>query len=215
MSRLMQYASNEAERLWQQINETISEYENRTEDKRKQYEYLKEQDKAHRDGTAQYPKLQMQLQSAIKNLKQDTCVLSQKREQSVTKLKDQIAHMRKTAENLRHALSTTQMLDTTNLKKLTIISGGVLKVKILNLLTTARTCVSRKSKVQDLYIVKTRAHIFLIFDSQELQRMSEKASVVLSLLKMCSSLEPFSLIVRKYTLRDVESNTLTSRVSIV
>lgn len=43
------------------------------------------------------------------------------------------------------------------------------------------------------------------FDLQELQRISEKGSALLSLLRMCSNLEPFSLTVKKYTLRDTDS----------
>lgn len=124
----MQYTSNEVEELWQQLNETITEYENSTGDKRKQYEYLKEQDDAHHANVAQYPKLQIQLQNTIKNLKQDMYALSQKREHSIREYKDQIVQMRKRIESLRQTFSIIQMLDATQLKKLTIISTSVLKV---------------------------------------------------------------------------------------
>ncbi|XP_025988081.1 dynein regulatory complex subunit 2 [Solenopsis invicta] len=166
LSRLMHYVSYEVEELWQQLNETIIEYEKNTGDKRKQYEYLKEQDDVHRTDVAQYPKLQAQLQSTIKSLKQDMHALSQKREQSIKELNYQIVHLRKRAENMRQIFSMNQVLDTTQLKKLTIISSSVLK---------------------------------------ELQRISEKSSALLSLLKICSNLEPFSLTVQKYTLRDTGS----------
>lgn len=162
----MQYASNEVEELWRQFNETITEYENNTGDKRKQYEYLKEQDDVHHANVVQYPKLQIQLQGTIKNLKQDTYTLSQKREHNITEYKDQIVQMKKRTESLRQTFSMTQMLDATQLKKLTIISTSVLK---------------------------------------ELRRISEKGSALISLLKICSSLEPFSLTVQKYTLRDTGS----------
>lgn len=131
MSRLMHYISNEVQDMWRQLNETIIEYEKNTGDKRKQYEYLKEQDDVHRADVAQYPKLQTQLQSAIKILKQDMYALSQKREQSITKLNDWIVRMRKRVESLRQIFSMNQVLDATQLKKLTIISTSVLKVKIL------------------------------------------------------------------------------------
>lgn len=124
----MQYASNEVEELWRQLNETITEYENNTGDKKKQYEYLKEQDDAHLASVAQYPKLQIQLQDTIKSLKQDTYALSQKREHSITEYKDQIVQMKKRTESLRQEFSMIQMLDATQLKKLTIISTSVLKV---------------------------------------------------------------------------------------
>ncbi|XP_012061368.1 PREDICTED: coiled-coil domain-containing protein 65 [Atta cephalotes] len=166
LSCLMHYVSNEVEKLWRQLNEMITEYEKNTEDKRKQYEYLKEQDNAHRIDVAQYPKLQTQLQRVIKSLKQDTHALSQKREQSIVKLNDQIIRMRKKTKNLRQIFSMNQVMDTAQLKKLTIISANVRK---------------------------------------ELQRISEKGSTVLSLLRMCSNLEPFSLTVQKYTLRDMGS----------
>lgn len=132
LSHLMHYVSNEVEGLWRQLNETIIEYEKNSGDKRKQYEYLKEQDDAHRVDVAQYPKLQIQLQGTINSLKQDTHTLSQKREQSITELNDRIVRMRKRAESLRHIFSTNQVLDATQLKRLTIISATVLKVKILN-----------------------------------------------------------------------------------
>ncbi|XP_012219705.1 dynein regulatory complex subunit 2 isoform X2 [Linepithema humile] len=166
LSRLMQYTCHEIEALWRQLNETITEYESSTENKRKQYEYLKEQDDVHRADVAQYPRLHAQLQSTIKNLKQDTHTLSEKREQSIVELKNQIAHMRKQTESLRQAFAVTRGLDVAQLKKLTTISTNVLK---------------------------------------ELQRISEKGSALLSLLKMCLSLEPFSLTVQKYTLRDTGS----------
>ncbi|XP_071574787.1 dynein regulatory complex subunit 2 isoform X1 [Temnothorax nylanderi] len=166
LSRLMHYVSNEVEELWRQLNETIIEYEKNTGDKRKQYDYLKEQDDAHRVDVAQYPKLQTQLQSTIKSLKQDTHALSQKREQSITELNDRIVYMRKRAQSFRQIFFMNQALDTTQLKKLTIISASVLK---------------------------------------ELQRISEKGSTLLSLLRLCSNLEPFSLTVQKYTLRDTGS----------
>ncbi|XP_011869368.1 PREDICTED: coiled-coil domain-containing protein 65-like [Vollenhovia emeryi] len=166
LSRLVHYVSSEVEQLWRQLNETIVKYEKDTGDKRKQYEYLKEQDDAHRADVAHYPKLQTQLQSMIKSLKQDTHTLSQKRQQSINELNDRIVRMRKKMSGFRQIFSMNQVLDTTQLKKLTIISASVLK---------------------------------------ELQRTSEKGSALLSLLKMCSNLEPFSLTVEKYTLRDTGS----------
>ena len=126
----MHYVSNEVEKLWRQLNEMITEYEKNTEDKRKQYEYLKEQDNAHRIDVAQYPKLQTQLQRVIKSLKQDTHALSQKREQSIVELNDQIIRMRKKTKNLRQIFSMNQVMDTAQLKKLTIISASVRKVNI-------------------------------------------------------------------------------------
>ncbi|XP_032675636.1 dynein regulatory complex subunit 2 [Odontomachus brunneus] len=166
VSHLMQYTSNEIEKLWRQLNETITEYERSTRDKRKQYEYLKEQDDAYHADVAQYPKLHTQLQNVIKNLKQDMQALAQKREQTITELKDHIVQMGKRLQSLRQEFSMVRMLDATQLKKLTIISASVLK---------------------------------------ELQRISEKGTMLLSLLKMCSNLEPFSLTVQKYTLRDTGS----------
>lgn len=124
----MHYVSNEIEELWRKLNETIIEYEKNSGDKRKQYEYLKEQDDAYRANMAQYPKLQTQLQNMIKNLKQDTHVLSQKREQSIVELNNQIVHMRKRTESLRQIFSVNQMLDITQLKKFTIISASIVKV---------------------------------------------------------------------------------------
>ncbi|EZA50539.1 hypothetical protein DMN91_009697 [Ooceraea biroi] len=174
LSRLTQYTSNEIEKLWRQLTETITEYENITgEDIRKQYEYLKEQDDIYRADAAQYPRLHAYLQGTIKSLKQDTHALSRKRQQRITELGDQVVRMRKRIESLRQDFSVSQMLDATQLKKLTIVSTSVLK---------------------------------------DLRRMSEKGSALLSLLKMCSNLEPSSLIVQKYTLHEPQE-TLTDCIS--
>lgn len=129
LSRLVQNASNEIEKLWQQLTETITEYENDTEDKRKQYEYLREQDDAHRADAAQYPKLHAHLQGTIKSLKQGIHELSRKRQRRITELGDEILHTRKRIESLRQDFSVSQMLDAAQLKKLTIVSSSVLKVK--------------------------------------------------------------------------------------
>lgn len=138
MSRLMHRVTNEVEELWRQLNEMIIEYEKSTGDKRKQYEYLKEQDDAYHADVAQYPKLQTQLQSMTRTLKQDMQALSQKREQSIAELNDQIVRMRKRTESLRQIFSVNRVLDATQLKKLTIISANVLKVKILNYQTVTQ-----------------------------------------------------------------------------
>lgn len=128
----MQYTSNIVEELWQQLNKTITEYENATDDKRKKYKYLKQQDNSHSlDIVAQSPKLHIHLQSTIKNLKQDLYTLTQKQEHSITELKDQITLMNRKIHSLRQKSAMTRILDATQLKKLTIISGNVLKVKIL------------------------------------------------------------------------------------
>jgi len=124
----MQYTSNKIEKLWQQLIEMITEYQNNTEEKRKQYEYLKEQDNAYRTDTAQYPKLHVHLQDTIKSLKQDVHVLSQRRQQRITELRDQIVYMKKRIENLRRDFSVSQILDATQLKKLIIVSTNTLKV---------------------------------------------------------------------------------------
>lgn len=138
LSRLMHRVTNEVEELWRQLNEMIIEYEKSTGDKRKQYEYLKEQDDAYHADVAQYPKLQTQLQSMTRTLKQDMHALSQKREQSIAELNDQIVRMRKRTESLRQIFSVNRVLDATQLKKLTIISANVLKVKILNYQTVTQ-----------------------------------------------------------------------------
>lgn len=90
---------------------------------------MKEQDDAHHLDVAQYPKLHAQLQGTIKNLKQDMQTLSQKREQTITELKEHIVHMEKRLQSLRQEFSMARMLDATQLKKLTIISVNVLKVR--------------------------------------------------------------------------------------
>jgi len=149
--------SNKIEKLWQQLTEMITEYQSNTEDKRKQYEYLKELDNVHRADTAQYSKLHIYLQDTIKSLKQDVYALSQKRQQRITELKNQIMRMRKRIENLRRDFSMSQTQDATQLKKLTIVSTNILKV----------------SQIFILFNLKFRSYCFLLLKTLDIRLNTE------------------------------------------
>lgn len=101
-----------------------------TENKKKQYEYLKEQDNNHQLCVMQYPKMHLQLQNIIKSLKHDLQVLSLKREERITKLKMQNMRMKKRIKDIKNQFYVNQVLDSLQLKKLTVTSNNALKVKI-------------------------------------------------------------------------------------
>lgn len=98
-----------------------------TENKKKQYEYLKEQDNNHQLCVMQYPKMHLQLQNIIKSLKHDLQVLSLKREERITKLKMQNMRMKKRIKDIKNQFYVNQVLDSLQLKKLTVTSNNALK----------------------------------------------------------------------------------------
>ncbi|KAG7208915.1 hypothetical protein KM043_015095 [Ampulex compressa] len=172
ISDFLQTTTANMESLWGQLNEIIDEYEKTTESKRKQYEYLKKQDDTHQTETAQYPKLHSQLQNNIDALKDDLQTLSRRRSECIEELKTQADTMKKRIVNLRQDFSTAQIIDASQLKKLSVTSNNVLK---------------------------------------DLRRTSEKSSVLLLLIKMCTELQPVLFNLRKYFLHDMEDTESSPR----
>lgn len=114
--------------LWSQLLGTISDYKSMTENKRKQYEYLKEQDDAVRADTALFPKQQSQLLETIDNTKGELDDLTWERGERITELKDQLEQLNKAIWDLRSKIRMAQVTDAIQLKRLSVISNGVKKV---------------------------------------------------------------------------------------
>ncbi|XP_015597394.1 dynein regulatory complex subunit 2 [Cephus cinctus] len=127
LSELSRDIGSKMEDMWVQLNSIISEYMSNTESKRKQYEYLKEQDDAARMEAALFPKHQAQLQDTIEKLKEDLDVLSRDCEDTTTELRDQVQELNKRIWKLRHDTKLAGTIDAIQLKRLSVISAGVIK----------------------------------------------------------------------------------------
>ncbi|XP_025601813.2 dynein regulatory complex subunit 2 [Athalia rosae] len=115
------------ERLWSELIGTVSDYETLTENKRKQYEYLKEQDDAVRAETAVFPRQQSQLLDTIDNMKGQLEDLVWERGERITELKTQLTQLNKAIWDLRSKIRMAQVMDAIQLKRLSVISNGVKK----------------------------------------------------------------------------------------
>ncbi|XP_076289013.1 dynein regulatory complex subunit 2 [Lasioglossum baleicum] len=136
MSNLIHISSQNLKNLWEQLNRTLIEYERVTKNKKKQYEYLKEQDSVYQQCILQYPKVQLQLQNAAENLRCNIQILSLKRDEQVGNLKMKNAHIKKETRDMKQYFSTVQAVDYVQLKKLTVFSNDALK----NLQKTMQKC---------------------------------------------------------------------------
>lgn len=117
------------EYIWKEMNEVISKYEQVTENKKKQYEYLKVQDNTHQLYILQYPKAHIQLQDIIKSLKYSIQILLLRRQKRIEKLKVQNVEIKEKLKSITHKLTVIQVIDSLQLKKLTVASNVVLKVR--------------------------------------------------------------------------------------
>nr|XP_012143523.1 PREDICTED: coiled-coil domain-containing protein 65 [Megachile rotundata] len=162
-SNLMSQSFLKIESLWDQLYKTINEYERITENKRKQYEYLKQQDITHQISIQQYPKTYLQLQNAIENLKCSMEMLSLKRNNYITRLKEKETDMNNKFKNIKYNIASMQMIDSFQMKKLIITSNEVFKY---------------------------------------LQRIIEKSSAVLEIVKIYSALESTSFNAKKYFMQN-------------
>ncbi|XP_017790873.1 PREDICTED: coiled-coil domain-containing protein 65-like, partial [Habropoda laboriosa] len=91
------------------------------------YEYLKEQNDANQTCILQYPKVHLKLQTVIESLKHNIEILSQNRKERITKLKIKDKDVKKRFRNIKHEFSVTQMVDSSQLKKLIVTSNEILR----------------------------------------------------------------------------------------
>lgn len=117
------------EDLWEQLCKVINEYQRIVENKKKQYEYLKEQDDIYQTCTIKYSKVYLQLQNTIESLKFKIQTLSEKKKEQIEKLKIKDINIKEKYKNIKYEFNMTQMIDTSQLKKLTVTSNEVLKVR--------------------------------------------------------------------------------------
>lgn len=117
------------ESLSEQLNEIMLEYNRTTETKRKQYEFLKEQDDANFAEMTQYPKLNTQLQNTINTVKNEIENLLERRKFSINELKYQLKFMKKKSLAIRKNFKTNQISESAQLKKLSVVCDNVIKVR--------------------------------------------------------------------------------------
>lgn len=128
VSHLMHQSFLNIEDLWEQLCKVINEYQRIVENKKKQYEYLKEQDDIYQTCTIKYSKVYLQLQNTIESLKFKIQTLSEKKKEQIEKLKIKDINIKEKYKNIKYEFNMTQMIDTSQLKKLTVTSNEVLKV---------------------------------------------------------------------------------------
>ena len=116
------------ESLWQQLNDVITDYEDSTESKRKQYEYLKEQDDAHQVEAAQFPQQFARLKENAETLRKNLIALVQEREETIEDLKMQAELLTKRVCKLRQETKLAQTIDVVQLKRLSVLSSETVKV---------------------------------------------------------------------------------------
>ncbi|XP_076226145.1 dynein regulatory complex subunit 2 [Nomia melanderi] len=127
MSNLIHQSSKNIESFWEQLNQTLFEYERVTEHKKEQYEYLKEQDNTYQLCILHYPRMHLQLQNTVEGLKCNIQTLSLKRDERIENLKRKNAYIKKEIRNMKQYFTITQAVDFVQLKKLIVSSNDVLK----------------------------------------------------------------------------------------
>ncbi|XP_011506407.1 PREDICTED: coiled-coil domain-containing protein 65 [Ceratosolen solmsi marchali] len=115
------------ETLWQQLNEIITNYEQSTDNKRKQYEYLKGQDDIHQIEAVRFPKIYATLKENIEMLSKNFVSLTEKREETIEDLKMKSELLNKRVCKLKKEIKVAQTIDAMNLKRLSVISNEVIK----------------------------------------------------------------------------------------
>ncbi|XP_035743369.1 dynein regulatory complex subunit 2-like [Vespa mandarinia] len=165
MLELQNKISIKIESLSEELNEIMLEYNKTTETKRKQYEFLKEQDDANFTEMTQYPKLNTQLQNIVNTIKNEIENLLEKRKFSINKLKYQMKFMRNKSLAIRKNFKTNQILESTQLKNLSVVCNNVIK---------------------------------------DLEKITKKGFALLSLMKLCSELEPLSVSIKMYISSDID-----------
>ncbi|KAJ8679913.1 hypothetical protein QAD02_015700 [Eretmocerus hayati] len=160
------------ENLWSRINQIITNYEIETETKKRQYDYLKEQDDAHQEEAAQFPKLYAQLRETAETLRKNLISLAQERDDTIEDLRIQSELLNKRVSRTRHDTKIDQAADELRLKRLIILSNDIIK---------------------------------------ELERIVDKSIEMQSMAKLCSDMEPDSLSIHKYLIKNFEASKALSR----
>ncbi|XP_076646000.1 dynein regulatory complex subunit 2 [Halictus rubicundus] len=154
MSNLIHISSQNVKNFWEQLNRTLAEYERVTQNKKKQYEYLKEQDSMYQQCILQYPKLHLQLQNTAESLQCNVQILSSKRDERIGNLQMKNAHIKKETKHMKQYFSTVQTIDYVQLKKLTVFSNDALK--------NLQKCVQKSSTILELITICSNLEPFLI-----------------------------------------------------
>ena len=114
--------------LWKQLNDVISNYEKTTDSKRKQYEYLKEQDDLHKMESSHFPKQHAELKYSVEFWKKSLMTLALDREETIEDLKVQSDLLSKQVVRMRQEIKAAQNLDALQLKRLSVLSSEAISV---------------------------------------------------------------------------------------
>lgn len=163
---------------------------------REQYEYMKELDDFCRAESAQFPKLQSQLEKTIANLTNELENLTEQREEQLQELKKQSEFLSAKIWKIRQETKTCQIVDNLQIKRLSVTSNKVIKVrKSASIKTLNQTCLKHAN-------------------FKELGRITEKSASLLSLSKTCLELERSAQIAKNFPEDETEIDAM-SDVSIL
>ncbi|KAK0174771.1 hypothetical protein PV327_010501 [Microctonus hyperodae] len=146
---------NKIEDLWLELNNIIMDYQKKTDDKRKHYDILVEQDLMYQHEAARFPGLQSQLIHTIESLKYHENILTITRDKTVSELLNEIEMSNKQIYKLRQDILMNQTVNEIQLKRQTIISGSVieylkkLKQKSASLMMLMKMC----SNYEHLFVI--------------------------------------------------------------
>lgn len=116
------------EGLWEQLNSIILEYQVSTDDKRKQYEYLKDLDVANTAEAARNSRLIAQLQRDAEIVKDKTCKLSAESQLIIDDLRTQSCQLNDKMTSIRRETSRHFAKVVDKIKKSSVLSSSVIKV---------------------------------------------------------------------------------------
>lgn len=116
------------EHLWQQIQDVITVYEDMTDTKKKQYEYLKDLDEKYRVEAALFPPLKISLEAEADRLRRDIQRLTRERKETVADLESQGRILQYRIYQLRKEMKLGHELNAIQLKKMASISTEAMKV---------------------------------------------------------------------------------------
>lgn len=127
ISKMKKQVGGQMESLWKQLNDVITEYECSTADKRKQYEYLKEQDNAMRLETSRFVRQHANFQKIVENLKDNYYTLMNERSARIDDLTNQVKRSDDNVCKLRQEIRIFQTMDAVKLKRMSVMSVAVMK----------------------------------------------------------------------------------------
>ncbi|XP_011308730.1 coiled-coil domain-containing protein 65 [Fopius arisanus] len=173
ISQIKRTIGGKIDDLWCRLNRVITDYQSKMQKKRKQYETLKSLDDAHHQEATKFPRHQSTLLTTMESLKNEESKLWNERNHTIGELKIQWENLNSRIWKLRQTIRMDQTMDRGQLKKLTVMSGSVIK---------------------------------------EMKKIEEKSSMILLLMRICTSLEVKPLCLKKFNWGEANDESTSTGV---